>query len=72
MFSNPAFGRKRKGFTLIEIMIVIAIMGILASIAIPAFSAYRARGYNSAALSDIRNLRIDIETYYTEWEVFPH
>ena len=39
----------KKGFTLIELMIVIAIIGILAAIAIPQFAAYRAKSYNSAA-----------------------
>jgi|WetSurMetagenome_2_1015567.scaffolds.fasta_scaffold10762_3 type IV pilus assembly protein PilA len=55
-----------KGFTLIELMIVIAIIGILAAIAIPQFSAYRARSYNSAAQSDLRNAATAQEAYFVD------
>ena len=58
--------KDQKGFTLIELMIVIAIIGILAAIAIPQFSAYRTRSYNSAANSDIRNACTAQEAYYVD------
>jgi type IV pilus assembly protein PilA len=56
--------RSRKGFTLIELLIVVAIIGILAAIAIPQFSAYRVKAYNSAATSDLRNLKTALEQWY--------
>ena len=57
---------KNNGFTLIELMIVIAIIGILAAIAIPQFSAYRVRSYNANAESDIRNIATAQEAYYVD------
>ena len=60
-----------KGFTLVELMIVVAIIGILAAIAIPQFAKYRQRAFNSAALSDTRNVRTDLEGYFAEWQFYP-
>jgi type IV pilus assembly protein PilA len=59
-----------KGFTLIEIMIVIVIIGILAAIAIPQFNAYRIRSYNAIAVSDLRNSAVAQEAYFVDHKFY--
>lgn len=63
--------RNRKGFTLIELLIVVAIIGILAAIAIPQFAAYRQKAYNSAAQSDLKNLKTGMEAFFADNQQYP-
>jgi type IV pilus assembly protein PilA len=63
--------RNRKGFTLIELLIVVAIIGILAAVAIPQFSSYRQKGYNSAATSDLKNAKTTFEAYFADNQYYP-
>src|SRR5512136_1276656 len=57
--------RNQKGFTLIELMIVIAIIGILAAIAIPNFISYRNKSYCSRAESDANNLAAALSDHFS-------
>jgi len=56
--------KNQKGFTLIELMIVIAIIGILAAIAIPNFIAYRNKAFCSAAESDANAIAAALADYF--------
>ncbi|MDQ6954146.1 MAG: prepilin-type N-terminal cleavage/methylation domain-containing protein, partial [Mariprofundaceae bacterium] len=63
-------GNAERGFTLIELMVVVAIIGILAAIAIPAFASYRTNTFNASAVSDMRNLATAEEAYYVDQQVY--
>ena len=55
-----------KGFTLIELLIVISIIGILAALAIPQFSQYKERAYNSTTKADLQNLFLACKAYWVD------
>ncbi|MCG8532082.1 MAG: prepilin-type N-terminal cleavage/methylation domain-containing protein, partial [Desulfovibrionales bacterium] len=59
-----------KGFTLIELMIVVAIIGILAAIAIPNFLNYQCKARQSEAKTALGAIRTAEEAYYAETETY--
>jgi len=62
---------KRRGFTLIELMVVIAIIIILAAVAIPNYLNMTARAKKSRVASDFAAIATALESFRTDWNVYP-
>lgn len=63
--------RRRAGFTLVEIMIVVVIIGLLAALAIPAFARVRQASHNARFISDLRTFTQAFETYIAQEGSWP-
>jgi type IV pilus assembly protein PilA len=63
---------KNKGFTLIELMIVVSIIGILASVAIPSYQTYTARAQLTEGLVIADELKLHIKDFYSAKGRFPN
>jgi prepilin-type N-terminal cleavage/methylation domain-containing protein len=62
--------KRERGFTLIELMIVVAIIGILASIAIPSFQAMQKRAKRAELPLNLESLRVAEKSYHAEFDTY--
>lgn len=69
---NKGLGESRTGFTLLELVIIIAIIGILAAIAIPIYSVQIQKARLFKAISDIKIIENEIEAYRTDNGTLPN
>jgi prepilin-type N-terminal cleavage/methylation domain-containing protein len=63
--------KKDKGFTLIEILIVVAIIGLLTSIILVGLGSFRARGRDARRIADLRETQNALELYYAKEQSYP-
>lgn len=60
-----------EGFTLLELIVVVAVLGILAAIAVQQFQIHRARAIDASMRSDLKNAALAMESYYGEFLSYP-
>ena len=60
-----------QGFTLLELIVVVAVLGILAAIAVQQFQIHRARAIDASMRSDLKNAALAMESYYGEFLSYP-
>ena len=60
----------KKGFSLVELMIVVAIIGVLTAIAIPNFQAFQARARKTEAKSALTSIYTAAKAFHAKWETY--
>lgn len=62
---------QRKGFTLIELIVVVAIIGLLSTLAVVALGSARVKARDSKRLSDLKQMQTALELYYSDKANYP-
>jgi len=70
--STKLIRRQSKAFTMIELMIAVAILGVAAAIAIPIYTGYKVKLNTAIAVKDIVNIQVAVESYYQAKDIFPN
>lgn len=69
-FAPPISRRSSAGFTLVEILVCLAILGVLLTIIVPNYSYFKKKAYDFEAQSQLRNVALGEESYYLENETY--
>jgi len=64
--------KRNKGFTLIEVLIVVGIIGLLASVVLSGLGSVRSRGRDARRAADLRQVQQGLELYYTRFQQYPN
>lgn len=67
-----AYSKGKHGFTLVELLVVMAIIGVLASLAIGGFRTAQARGRDATRKSDLKQIAHSLELYYGDYGQYPN
>jgi type IV pilus assembly protein PilA len=63
--------QRNQGLTLLELLVVIAVMGILAAIVVQQFSIYRSRSIDTQMRSDLKSAAMAMESYFADFQSYP-
>ncbi len=69
--SIKLISRQSKAFTLIELLIAVAILGVSAAIAIPIYNEYKVKLETAKAIRDIVNIQVAVESYFQAKDTYP-